>query len=241
MSLDNAVQRELRLLRVYAAVSGAVLIVLSVAFRRAAGPARFDEIDVHRINIVEPDGKLRIVLSDKAHSTGPIDHGKPFGYPGGTRPGIIFFNDEESEDGGLTYEGHETNGQPDASAILTFDQYGQDQFVYLEYADQRAYRSGGLYVDDHADVPGLADSIRRIYALPSGPIRDSARRAFDRSSYNGLPIEAHRVFIGRDYLRSAIMRLSDPQGKTRLRIFVDSLGTARIEFLDAEGRVVRSL
>jgi hypothetical protein len=242
MPFDNAVQRELRLLRAYAGVSGAVLIVLSVAaFRRAAGPTRFDEIDVHRINIVEPDGKLRIVLSDKAHSTGPIDHGKPFGYPGGTRPGIIFFNDEESEDGGLLYEGHQTNGHPDANATLTFDQYGQDQFVYLQYAEEGAYRSGGLYVDDHADVPGLADSLRLIYALPSGPVRDSARRAFDRNSYNGLPIEAHRVFIGRDYLRSAIVRLSDPQGKTRLRILVDSLGSARIEFLDSQGRVVRSL
>jgi hypothetical protein len=42
-------------------------------------------------------------------------------------------------------------------------------------------------------------------------------------------------------MQSAIVRLSDPQGRTRLRILVDSLGSARIEFLDDQGHVVRAL
>jgi hypothetical protein len=35
--------------------------------------------------------------------------------------------------------------------------------------------------------------------------------------------------------------LSDSSGNTRLRLRVDALGTARIEFLDEKGRVVRSI
>jgi hypothetical protein len=242
MPVDRALQRELRFLRAYAALSAAALIVLSIAaFRGNTGSARFDEIDVHRINIVEPDGKVRMIISDKAHSTGPIDHGKPFGGPGGMRPGIIFFNDEESEDGGLVYEGQKVNGQVAANAQLSFDQYGQDQFVYLQYAEERGYRSAGLYVDDHAEVPDLADTLRAVYSLPQGAARDSARRALDKRTYNGLPMDAHRVFIGRDHTQSAIVRLSDLQGRTRLRILVDSLGSARIEFLDDQGRVIRAL
>jgi hypothetical protein len=246
MSVDRAVQRELRFFRAYGAVSAAALIVLSIAAFRGStagntGPARFDEIDVHRINIVEPDGKVRMIISDKAHSAGPIDHGKPFGYPGGTRPGIIFFNDEESEDGGLVYDGQKANGQVAASAQLSFDQYGQDQFIYLQYAEERGQRSAGLYVDDNAEVPNLPDMVRGIYALPAGPARDSARRAFAKGTYNGLPLYAHRVFIGRDPVQNAIVRLDDRQGRTRLRILVDSLGSARIEFLDDQGRVVRAL
>jgi hypothetical protein len=241
MPLDRTLQRELRLLRAYAAVSGAALIALSVAaFRRSEAPARFDEIDVHRINIVEPDGKLRMVISNKAQSIGPIARGKPFGYPGGTRPGIIFFNDEETEDGGLTYDGSKTNGKIDAGAQLSFDQYDQDQVVYLRYVDQKGERTMGLYVDDRPDIPGLFEAIQRLDSMPPGPGKDSARgRLF--GPHNGLPADAHRVFVGRDPARNASLRLSDPQGRTRLRLVVDSLGAARIEFLDDSGHVVRSL
>ena len=55
------------------------------------------------------------------------------------------------------------------------------------------------------------------------------------------PLAAQRMFVGRDRTKSALMALSDPQGKVRLRLAVDSLGAARIEFLDAAGKVTRSL
>src|SRR5437879_6465967 len=95
-----------RFLRAYALVTTALLGILAgAAFRQAVQRTRFIEIDVERINIVEPDGKLRMVLANRPRSIGPIYQGKPFGYAGGTRPGIIFFNDEGTENGGLTFTG----------------------------------------------------------------------------------------------------------------------------------------
>lgn len=41
--------------------------------------------------------------------------------------------------------------------------------------------------------------------------------------------------------RNAIVRLADPRGRTRLRMLVDSLGSAQIEFLDTAGAVVRTV
>jgi hypothetical protein len=83
---DQFVQlkREVRLLRacVLSATLGIAIVGLT-AFRRTSAPTRFDEIAVQRINIREPDGNLRMVVSDKARSTGPIAYGKAFGYPGG--------------------------------------------------------------------------------------------------------------------------------------------------------------
>jgi hypothetical protein len=40
----------------------------------------FDELTVHRINVVEPDGTLRMVISDHAKLPGIIVHGqeRPF-------------------------------------------------------------------------------------------------------------------------------------------------------------------
>jgi hypothetical protein len=173
MSVDHALKRELRILRVYSTISGIALIALSVAaFNRSAAPTRFDEIDVHRINIVEPDGKLRMVISNKARSPGPIDRGKPFGYAGGTRPGIIFFNDEETENGGLVFEGAKSDGKVNANAQLSFDQYDQDQVVYLRYVDEKGLRHMGLFIDDRAENPGLFDAIRRLDSMPAGPAKD---------------------------------------------------------------------
>ena len=134
-------------------------------------------------------------------SIGPIARGKPFGYPGGTRPGIIFFNDEETEDGGLVFGGAKTNGKIDADAQLSFDQYDQDQVVYLRYVDEKGERTMGLYVDDRPVIPGLFEALRGLDSMPAGPAKDSARgRLF--GSHNGVPADAHRVFIGRDPARA---------------------------------------
>lgn len=60
----------------------------------------FDEINVHRINVLEPNGTLRMVISDHAKLPGIIVRGKeqPFSRP---QAGMIFYNDEGSENGGL--------------------------------------------------------------------------------------------------------------------------------------------
>src|SRR5262249_45019460 len=65
----------------------------------------FDEIQTRRINIVEPDGTLRMVISDKARLPGVIVRGKE--QPKIDRPqaGMIFYNDEGSENGGLIFGG----------------------------------------------------------------------------------------------------------------------------------------
>src|SRR5690348_2062359 len=99
------IRRELRAVKLYAIVMTTMVAVLALAAFRAHDTPRFKEIDVQRINVREPDGKLRMVISNSTLSPGPIAYGKPFGYPGGSRPGIIFYNDEETENGGLTFGG----------------------------------------------------------------------------------------------------------------------------------------
>jgi hypothetical protein len=49
------------------------------------------------------------------------------------------------------------------------------------------------------------------------------------------------MFIGKDASKSAVLNLSDPNGTPRLRLVVDSLGAARIEFLDAAGKVTSTV
>jgi hypothetical protein len=242
--MDTAIRRELRLLKGYALLMTALLGAISLsAFRRASEPTKFEEINVERINVVEPDGKLRLVISNRARSIGPIYKGKPFGYPGGNRPGMIFFNDEGTENGGLTFNGRrEADGKYQSSLGMSFDQFDQDQVVVLQYVDNNGTRRMGLTVGDRAN--------RNIYDLVQA--RDSLMRMTDTvqraaalrelmAPRDGVPLYAERVYVGRDRSKAAVINLSDPQGRPRLRLVVDSLGAPRLEFLDEGGQVTARL
>src|SRR6266481_7471005 len=109
----------------------------------------FDQINVHRINVVEPDGTLRMVISDHAKLPGIINGGKeqPFARP---QAGMIFYNDEGSENGGLIFGGHRNaKGEVvDSGGSLSFDKYGANQIVQLLGVDDREDQMSGLSVTD---------------------------------------------------------------------------------------------
>ncbi len=52
------------------------LVVTLLRAQSQPVPAAFDSITVHRINVVEPDGTLRMVISNHASFPGVIRHGK---------------------------------------------------------------------------------------------------------------------------------------------------------------------
>jgi hypothetical protein len=244
-TMDRDIRRELRLLKGYAIVITALLGTVSLAaFRQSAQKQKFTEIDVERINVVEKDGKLRMVISNRDRSIGPIYKGKPFGYAGGNRPGIIFFNDEGTENGGLGFSGKRNpDGTYTASSGFSFDQFNQDQVLYLQYNDRNGRRNMGMTVADRtdADIYDLVmerDSITKN--VPEGPARDAALQKWAQPR-NGVPIVAERLYVGRDNAKTSVVRLSDRNGKARLRLAVDSLGTPSLEFLDADGKVTSRL
>jgi hypothetical protein len=243
--MDNDIRRELRLLKGYAIVITTLLGTVSLAaFRQASQKQKFTEIDVERINVVEKDGKLRMVISNRDRSIGPIYKGKPFGYAGGTRPGIIFFNDEGTENGGLTFTGkRQPDGTFQAQSGFSFDQFNQDQILYFQYNDNNGRRNAGLTIADRADVDiydlvAERDSITK--AIPEGAARNAALQKWAQPR-NGVPLFAPRVYVGRDNSKAAVVNLSDRNGKPRLRLAVDSLGAASVEFLDASGNVTSRL
>jgi hypothetical protein len=241
--MDEKIRRDLRLLKGYAAVVTVALAIIALAaFRQAPQKTRFTEIDVERINIVEPDGKLRMVLSNRPRSIGPVYKGKPFGYAGGGRPGMIFFNDEETENGGLTFSGRRLpDGRYQASSGFSFDQFDQDQVLYFQYSDQNGQRRLGFTIADRVDanVANIHDMVAQrdsIDRMTDSTARAEARRRW-AAPRNGQPLFAQRVYVGRDPAKTALVALSDPSGRPRLRLSVDSLGAAHIELLGEDGKV----
>lgn len=238
--MTHSIRRELRLLKGYALVVTVLLGTLSIAaFRQSAQKTRFTEIDVERINIVEPDGALRMVISNRPRSIGPIYKGKPFGYPGGNRPGIIFFNDEGTENGGLTFTGRKRDdGTYTSSVGMSFDQFNQDETLTLRYTDENGRKASAITIADR-DTRDIYDLIMQrdsINKMTDSTARDAALQRL-LGPRDGVPLAARRVYLGRDQSKAAVLNLYDPNGKPRLRLKVDSLGGASLEFLDEQGTV----
>ena len=242
--MTDPIRRELRMLKGYAVVVTLLLGTLSIAaFRQSSQKTRFTEIDVERINIVEPDGKLRMVISNRPRSIGPIYKGKPFGYPGGTRPGMIFFNDEGTENGGLTFTGRtREDGTYSSSVGMSFDQFNQDETLTLRYTDENGRKASAITIADR-DTRDIYDLIMQRDSI--NKMTDSTARAAALQRLfgprDGVPLAATRVYLGRDRSKAAVLNLYDPNGKPRLRLKVDSLGGASLEFLDEQGTVTARL
>jgi hypothetical protein len=243
--MSDQLARDVRFLKRYAIVSTLLFAFATLlAFRRPM-PARekFTEIDVERINVMEPDGKYRMVISNRPRSIGPIYKGKPFGYRGGTRPGIIFFNDEGTENGGLTFTGAQSaDGSVQASTHMSFDQFNQDQVLNLDYAERGAQRQVAITMLDRVptDIYEFVQRRDSITKIADTLARAAALRALT-APRNGVPFQAQRVFLGRNPQRAAALVLSDPNGRPRVRIAVDSSGAPSLEFLDESGRVISKL
>ncbi|MBW3535248.1 MAG: hypothetical protein KY453_08555 [Gemmatimonadetes bacterium] len=236
---------QLRLLKAWAALSGIVLVVLAVAAFRPP-QERIRILEVERINVVEPDGRLALAISSSAHIPGPILEGEelPRELSGGRvgSAGMLFYNERGDEVGGLVYSGIEReDGGYAARGALTFDQFRQDQVVSLQYGDDGESRSAGVHVWDRSTevtVHELVDVIMATRGEP-GPERDAAEARLAEMRRPG-ELGTHRVFLGSQD-RTAALRLEDTLGRTRVRLYVDSLDVARLEFLDEAGEVVLAL
>ena len=243
MSRDN----ELTFLTRYAIGTTTIILGMAiVGFTAARQKQRFEEIDVERINLVEKDGKLRLVIANHARLPDPIIGGKSYPLRGGNATGaagMIFFNDEGNEDGGMTWAGKRTADGYRASAGLSFDQYDQDETVTLSYSDENRRRRAGLSILDRSEEPIqiFAESLMAINRLPDGPDKTERTRRFRQQAVERGVAGAQRLYAGKQADRAAVVMLADPRGRPRLRLRVDSLGAARIEFLDAGGKVTRVL
>ncbi|TWI00963.1 hypothetical protein IP90_02585 [Luteimonas cucumeris] len=227
--------------RYLACYSGVLTLVFAAVVLTGASAARsgkFDEIDVQRINVREADGTLRMVISNHQRFPGLIVKGKEYAHK---RPqaGMLFFNDEGTENGGLIFAGKRENGKvTGAGGSLTFDQYEHDQVVQLLGTQDDGREIAGMIVSDrpHRSIVADIEEKARIDAMP-----EAQRKKLMQERYTSNYYGQQRLFIGKNDSRSSLVNLKDGNGKTRLRLQVAADGAASIEFLDADGKVQRTL
>lgn len=202
----------------------------------AAAPRTIDTLDVRRINLREADGTLRMVIAARDHFPGLIVRGREQPHPGRTdSAGMLFFNDEGTENGGLIFGGKREGDRTSGFGHLSFDQYEQDQVLALEQSEEAGRRSAGLSVADRPDAPLDVAGMARIDALAPAA-RDAAVRRLQATGAFGRA----RAFFGKQPDGAATLDLKDAMGRVRLRLRVTREGAAAIDFLDAAGTLVRT-
>lgn len=214
---------------------------LEAAANSGSKVASFEQIDVQRINVVEPDGRPRVIISNRKLFPGLYWGGKEYQHHSRQTGGLLFFNKQGDEVGGLTFDADRNGDSWNADASLTFDQYQQDQTVGVMYSERDGKRAAGFKVWDRPNAP----------MLPAIELSDRLARAgtdAEREKIRGQMMElakswgpqGERLFAGK-MLDDSIVRLADKQGRPRLVLKVDGAGEASVEFLDEAGKVVRRI
>ena len=242
----SGLERDVHYLKIWAVVSalllaGAAWMLIS---ETRGGIQAFAEITVERINVVDADGRLAIVLAGPDRIPGPILNGEELsrelsqGREGSA--GLIFVSPQGNEVGGLVYRSSvEPGGGYSAGSSLNFDQHNQDQVIGVQYSDNGTNRRYGLSVWDRPTTITLQE-LRELAG--ASPDRQQIEQAFrDLIEERGeTSVGARRVFLGNED-RVVSLRLADVGGRDRIRISVDELGAPRLEFFDEQGQVVYAL
>jgi hypothetical protein len=205
--------------------------------------ATFDRITVHRIDVVEPDGTERLAISNRDAFSGSYLHGKEIARPDRRdSAGLLFVNDEGTEDGGLIWGGlRDGAGRPTSFGHLSFDQYDQDQTMSLGAAlDADGAKRTSITISDVGPLLITPESYAdgtRWKMMPHGSARAAAYAELKKKYPGGVK----RGYFGRADDESVGLELSDKSGQVRARLVVRADGEPALEFLDRAGKTVRTI
>lgn len=226
-----------------ATMASALAAVLLLTGARDTRRAEFDEITVGRINIVEPDGTKRIVISNRAQFPGDFMQGKE-----GERPerrsfaGMLFVNEEGTENGGLIQKGSiAPDGKIDAGVSLTFDRFRQDQALQLLATDSANGQQAGVLINDvpYYGLTSFADQER--FRQEASQLPAAERKAYWSKLSSDGRLSANRIWLGNNGRKDATLQLKDAQGRVRMMLQVSADGAPQIQMLDENGKVLRTI
>jgi hypothetical protein len=223
-------------------LAGSVAMATAVAigvFGNALGSqtrVAYDEIDVGRINVREEDGRIRLVISNKQRFPGLLFRGKEHPHPNRKTAGLLFFNEEQTENGGLIFDGRKIDGQPTSGGHLSFDRYEQDQVIQITHEEAGGQKGSVFAVNDYPEGSADPAAWEPLDAMPEGPAKAAEMKRL-RELYGGK----RRLQLGRRADGSTRLAVSDAAGRPRLVLEVAADGESAIRFMDESGKVVRTV
>ncbi|MBP2160348.1 MULTISPECIES: hypothetical protein [Asticcacaulis] len=223
-----------------AAVVGGVALLCGA---KASNHAHFDEITVGRINIVEPDGTKRLIISNRAQFPGSFEQGVEIARPDrANMAGMLFVNDEGTENGGLIQNGRMTaDGKVRAGLALSFDRFRQDQALQLKHSDTETTSSSSLIINDVPAFTTTSNAEKSGFMAEADRLAPAERRAYWQRLGDEGRLGQPRIYLGTTRDRASALVLNDARGRPRLQLLVGANGDPQIQMLDDSGKVVRTV
>jgi hypothetical protein len=226
--------------RFLAIYSGVLTLVFAITvlcgFATVRNP-NFGIITARRINIVEPDGTVRLTLSNRADFPGAWSHGKESPRPDRREAaGMLFMSEEGTEQGGLIWGANQLpDGTIESHGHLSLDQYEENQVFALDAGQEGKDKFSRITIADQGDFP-IEEKRKTEAHIRKLPVteQDSAWRTFFATHRH----DVKRLVMGRSPDGSVGLNLRDGNGKIRILLEVQPDGKPVLQFLDEKGNVV---
>lgn len=227
-------RKELTFLRAYALFTAiGFLSIVAYAFN-TTNNRKFETIDVERINVVEKNGDLKLVISNSEQQHSGAINGKPI--PKRQRPaGMIFFNSMGDECGGLIYDAMDK----EAGLVLSVDKYGDDQVMQLQYSENTELkkRKYGLQLWDFPKEDTFDVRMSRFNEISKLKTKKEKQQAYLKMQKDSL-LSNERMFVGKKINNELGVFINDNTGKPRIKIYIDKNNKPKMEFFDEEGKLI---
>lgn len=224
-------------------MAAALAAVFALTAAKTERKETFDEITVGRINIVEPDGTKRIIISNKAQFPGDFQQGKEGAHPDRRDfAGMLFINEEGTENGGLIQRGSiSAEGKISSGLSLTFDRFRQDQALQLLNIDSATTQQTGIKINDvpHFQVTTMDDMNR--FSEEASKLSPAERSAYWKKRSEEGRLSENRIWLGNTRNKDSSLQLKDAKGRIRMTLMVSADGKAVIQMLDEQGKVIKSI
>lgn len=232
------------------------LILLTIILFMDNQSTKFEEIDVERINIVEADGTLKLAIFNSNRLKRGLDGDKRAG--SGSISGMLFYNQEGYETGGLLFDGKKVSGGQDSGIGLMFDGYRQDQTIALQHNELKdslkSYYEDGLKISSRPDRMDVKEEYA-FYALKyPDKFGDGNTPKLDQTQLDSLEyllsrqnkIAQRRLFLGsirgdqgEGWFDESGLYIKNKYGKDMIRIYVNEKNEAKFEVLDTLGNTIQ--
>jgi hypothetical protein len=234
----RSIRREIQILRVYALVTTIAAGAFLLGAVHEAKSASFDTITLHRINIVDREGKLAMVITNHDNAPDAIINGKHVKRSGsGDDNEIVFYNELGNEQGALAWNGRvEKDGTYHSASLLSYDSVKTDQLLQLYDSNDNGRQTASM---TGWNEPDQTTAEYEAFSQEWRAAKNDAQKRAVHAKYPNQRIR-ERFFFGNDGTQSKVV-LHDGQGKPRINMFVTDDGQAKLQFLDADGKVTYQL
>lgn len=234
-----SIEKKVNFLMVYAIVSTLIIFSFTLSgFKDKGNEQRFDEITAKKITIIGEDNLPRMVLSNENRQHAGRMNGKEWAKR--ERPsGILFFNNQGDECGGLVYQTKEKDGKIISGMSFTMDNYKDDQVVQIlndeYYANGKAYIQRGININQFPSGTNIDDRNKKMDEI--NKIKDEKERNSKLDELWEKEGSVNRVFLGRTKGNSSGLFLSGPDGKPKMMIYVDEKGNPKLQTFNDKGEI----